>query len=62
MASSDGRVDSYGMSERGFHRIEDDLNETWLEDWAGAGVAEIEAYLAKYAAFHAFLDSDDAYA
>ncbi len=48
------------MSERGFHRIEDDLNETWLEDWAGAGVAEIEAYLAKHAAFLAFLDSDDA--
>ena len=39
------------MSERGLHRIEDDLNETWLEDWAGAGVAEIEAYLAKHAAF-----------
>ena len=48
------------MSERGLHRIEDDLNETWLEDWAGAGVAEIEAYLAKHAAFHAFLDSYDA--
>jgi hypothetical protein len=47
------------VSERGLHRIEDDLNETWLEDWAGAGVAEIEAYLAKHAAFLAFLDSDD---
>jgi hypothetical protein len=47
------------MSERGFHRIEDDLNETWLEDWAGAGVAEIEAYLAKHAAFQAFLGTDD---
>ena len=47
------------MSERGLHRIEDDLSETWLEDWAGAGVAEIEAYLAKHAAFLAFLDSDD---
>jgi len=39
------------MSERGFHKIEDDLNETWLEDWAGAGVAEIEAYLAKQIRF-----------
>jgi hypothetical protein len=48
------------MSERGLHRIEDDLSETWLEDWAGAGVAEIESYLAKYAAFHAFLDSQEA--
>ena len=48
------------VSERGLHRIEDDLHETWLEDWAGAGVAEIEAYLAKYAAFLSFLDSQEA--
>jgi hypothetical protein len=48
------------MSERGFHFIEDDLSETWLEDWAGAGVGEIEAYLAKYAAFHSYLESDEA--
>lgn len=47
------------MSERGLHYIEDDLSESWVEDWAGAGVAEIEAYLAKYAAFHLFLESDD---
>ena len=60
MVSSAGEADSYAMSERGLHRIEDDLNETWLEDWAGAGVAEIEAYLAKHAAFQAFLGSDDA--
>ncbi len=60
MVPSGPRADSSFMSERGLHRIEDDLNETWLEDWAGAGVAEIEAYLAKHAAFHAFLDSDDA--
>ncbi len=46
------------MSVRGLHRIEDDLSETWLEDWAGAGVAEIEAYLAKHAAFIAFLTED----
>jgi hypothetical protein len=45
------------MSERGLHQIEDDLNETWLEDWAGAGVAEIEALLAKHAAFLSFLES-----
>ncbi len=48
------------MSERGLHQIEDDLNETWLEDWAGAGVAEIEAYLAKHAAFLAFLEAHEA--
>lgn len=48
------------MSARGLHHIQDDLSDTWLEDWAGAGVAEIEAYLAKYAAFETFLESQDA--
>jgi hypothetical protein len=48
------------MSERGLHQIEDDLSETWLEDWAGAGVAEIEALLAKHAAFLSFLESQEA--
>jgi hypothetical protein len=48
------------VSERGLHQIEDDLSETWIEDWAGAGVAEIENYLAKYAAFLTFLDSQEA--
>ena len=43
--------------QRVWHRIEDDLSETWLEDWAGAGVAEIEAYLTKHADFLRFLDS-----
>ena len=47
------------MSERGLHYIEDDLSESWLEDWAGAGVAEIEVYLSKHAAFLRFLDSHD---
>lgn len=39
------------------HSIADDLSETWLEDWAGAGIAEIEHYLAKHAAFFAFLQT-----
>lgn len=46
------------VSERGLHFIEDDLSDTWLEDWAGAGVGEIEAYLGKHAAFLAFLDTE----
>jgi hypothetical protein len=33
------------------------LSDTWLEDWAGVGMAEIEAYLAKHAEFLRFLDS-----
>jgi hypothetical protein len=50
----------FAMSERGLHRIEEDLSDTWLEDWAGAGVAEIEEYLAKHAAFLTFLgDAED---
>jgi hypothetical protein len=47
------------MSDRGLHHIEDDLSDTWVEDWAGAGVAELEAYLAKHAAFLGFLESQD---
>lgn len=54
------RVDHSPMSERGLHRIEDDIAETWVEDWAGAGVAEIEDYLAKHAAFRAFLEDTEA--
>ena len=52
-------VDHGRMSERGLHRIEDDLADTWLEDWAGAGVAEIEEFLAKHAAFLSFLETDE---
>jgi hypothetical protein len=53
-------ADHLAMSERGLHSIVDDLSDTWLEDWAGAGVAEIEVYLAKHAAFIAFLGDDEA--
>ena len=60
MVLSGSHADIYGlMSERGLHHIEDDLSETWVEDWAGAGVAEIEALLAKHAAFLSFLDSQE---
>jgi hypothetical protein len=59
MASPGSRVDHFPMSERGLHRIEDDLADTWLEDWAGAGVAEIEDFLAKHAAFLSFLESQE---
>jgi hypothetical protein len=53
-------ADHGAMAERGFHRIEDDIAETWVEDWAGAGVAELEAYLAKHADFQRFLAARDA--
>jgi hypothetical protein len=59
MAATHLPPDHSGMSERGLHRIEDDLADTWLDDWAGAGVAEIEEFLAKHAAFLSFLETQD---
>ena len=59
MAVVHPHVDHCRMSERGLHRIEDDLAETWLEDWAGAGVAEIEDFLSKHAAFLRFIENQD---
>jgi len=35
----------------------DDLSVDWVEDWAGAGVAQIEDLLSKHAAFLSFLDT-----
>jgi hypothetical protein len=43
---------------KGLHYLEDDLAEGWLEDWAGAGVKEVEIHLGKRAAFYAFLDEE----
>ena len=48
------------MSELGFHRIEDDIADSWLEDWAGSGLAEIEAFLAKHAEFLRYLATREA--
>jgi hypothetical protein len=45
------------MSERGLHTIADDLSETWVEDWAAVGLAELEALLAKHAAFLGYLET-----
>ena len=51
-------VDDASMSNGDLHRIEDELGERWLEEWAGEGVIAIEAYLAKHLAFETFLDND----
>ena len=45
------------MSERGLHTIADDLSESWIEDWAAVGMAELEALLAKHAAFLGYLEA-----
>ncbi|MBA2331330.1 MAG: hypothetical protein H0V94_00875 [Actinobacteria bacterium] len=42
--------------DRGLHSIADDLSKTWVEDWAGVGLRELEALLAKHAAFLGYLD------
>ena len=60
MAVVRSRFDHSVMDERSLHHIQDELTDTWLEDWAGAGVAEIEAYLAKHAAFLSFLETNEA--
>jgi hypothetical protein len=45
------------MDERGiFHRIEDDLAEDSLEEWARTGIEAIEEYLTKHLAFLTYLD------
>jgi hypothetical protein len=45
------------MNADGLHRIEDELGEGWLDRWLEAGLEMIEAYLAKHAAFLAYLEA-----
>ena len=49
------------MSERGIHFVEADLEESWLRDWIGVGIVELQAYLERHAAFAAYLLSRGAY-
>lgn len=54
-------VDHRLVEPRGIlHRIEDDLSEAWVEEWADGGVQAIESYLAKHLAFLSFLDEPSA--
>jgi hypothetical protein len=39
------------------HRIEDEIGDGRFERWLEAGVEKIEAYLAKHAAFLAYLEA-----
>ena len=53
--------DHLAMDDRGLlHRIDDDLSDTWIEEWALSGVEAIESYLAKHLAFLSFLDEASA--
>jgi hypothetical protein len=47
------------LSERGVHRINDDLSEAWLDAFVAAGLDEVEAYLRKHADFQSFLEDRD---
>jgi hypothetical protein len=45
------------MAEGDLYRIEDEIDEGWLECWLEAGLEKIEAYLANHAAFVDFLEA-----
>ena len=47
------------MEKPGLHPIDECLSEDWLEGWAADVIGDVEAYLAKYAAFHAFLAAQE---
>ena len=47
------------MDERGLHRVAEDLSEEWLDAFASEGLVEVDAYLAKHAAFQTFLEDRD---
>ena len=44
-----------GMSAYEHHQEAAPVDELWLRDWAAEGLAALERYLAKQAAFAAFL-------
>ena len=57
MAAGRLRPDHESSSDRGFHRVEDELGESWLEHWLESGIRQLEAYLEKHAAFFDYLDT-----
>ncbi len=52
-------VDNGGMHDRALHLIDECLSEDWVDSWAAGVIVEIEAYLAKHAAFDAYLGEHD---
>jgi hypothetical protein len=47
------------VSERGLHRIDDELREDWIDAWVSEGLTDVESYLGKHAAFGDFLADRD---
>jgi hypothetical protein len=47
------------MSDTGLHYITDELKDSWVEDWVGVGIAQMEALLSKHAAFLNYLETQE---
>jgi hypothetical protein len=47
------------LVEHGFHRIDDDLTEDWLDAFVAEGLVDVESYLRKHADFQSFLEDRD---
>jgi hypothetical protein len=47
------------MTEHTTHLKSVSVDDLWLGDWAAEGIAAIEEYLSKHAAFAAFLSARD---
>ena len=45
------------MADGELYRIEDEIEDGWLERWLDAGLEKIEAYLANHAAFVDYLET-----
>ena len=54
-----GQADNERVHESGFHRMDEYLSEEWLDGCVAEVIADVEAYLAKHAAFDAYLDEQD---
>ena len=48
--------DQITVSDSHVHRIDDFLHEEWIDAWASEVLGQVEDYLAKHAAFDAFLE------
>lgn len=49
------RTGCTGMSNHETHIRRLDVDDLWLHEWASEGIAALECYLAKHAAFAAYL-------
>lgn len=47
------------MEDCGLHLLDEDLADGWLERFVAHGLAEVDAYLGKHAAFQSFLEDRD---